>query len=110
MAVGTFKPIAKLLARAGVASPLADGYWRFDMRRYLDLVARKTRWNELPGNTVYPARKCRRERQQPPADPPAPHVPARRHSTHPGPAPLDAPGAAPACARIVRVSTAPARP
>jgi hypothetical protein len=78
MAVGTFKPIAKLLARAGVASPLADGYWRFDMRRYLDLVARKTRWNELPGNTVYPARKCRRERQQPPADPPAPHVPARR--------------------------------
>jgi hypothetical protein len=78
MAVGTFKPIAKLLAKAGVASPLADGYWRFDMRRYLDLVARKTRWNELPGNTVYPARKCRRERQQPPADPPAPHVPARR--------------------------------
>jgi hypothetical protein len=57
MAVGTFKPIAKLLAKAGVASPLADGYWRFDMRRYLDLVARKTRWNELPGNTVYPARK-----------------------------------------------------
>jgi hypothetical protein len=57
MAVGTFKPIAQLLARAGVASPLAGGYWRFDMRRYLDLVAKETRWSELPGNRAYPARK-----------------------------------------------------
>ena len=30
MAVGSFKPIAKLLAKVGVASPRADGYWRFD--------------------------------------------------------------------------------
>jgi hypothetical protein len=57
MAVGTFKPIARLLAKAGVASPLADSYWRLDIRRYLDLVGKKTRWSELPGNTVYPARK-----------------------------------------------------
>jgi hypothetical protein len=42
MAVGTFKPIAQLLAKAKVASPLADGYWRFDMRRYLALVDRST--------------------------------------------------------------------
>lgn len=54
MAVGTFKPIARLLAKAGVASSLADGYWRLDMRRYLELVHKQTRWNELPGNTVYP--------------------------------------------------------
>jgi hypothetical protein len=57
MAVGTFKPIAELLARSKVASPLAGGYWRLDMRRYLDLVADETRWNELPGNRVYPANK-----------------------------------------------------
>jgi hypothetical protein len=57
IAVGTFQPIAELLARVKVARPLAGGYWRFDMRRYLDLVAEETRWNELPGNTVYPARK-----------------------------------------------------
>jgi hypothetical protein len=57
MAVGTFKPIAELLERAGVASRLAGGYWRFDMAAYLGLVERKTRWNELPGNKVYPARK-----------------------------------------------------
>jgi hypothetical protein len=56
MAVGTFKPIARLLAKAGVASSLADGCWRLDMRRYLELVHKQTRWNELPGNTVYPAR------------------------------------------------------
>jgi hypothetical protein len=36
---------------------LADGYWRLDRRRYLELVHKQTRWNELPGNTVYPARK-----------------------------------------------------
>jgi hypothetical protein len=57
LAVGTFKPIAKLLARAGVASRLADGYWRLDMRRFLELVGKKTRWNELPGNAVHRARK-----------------------------------------------------
>jgi hypothetical protein len=57
MAVATFKPIAELLRKAGVASPLAGGYWRFDMRRYLELVARQTRWNQLPGNTTYAANK-----------------------------------------------------
>jgi hypothetical protein len=57
MAVATFRPIAELLRRAGLASPLAGGYWRFDMRRYLDLVGRQTRWNELPGNRTYPANK-----------------------------------------------------
>jgi hypothetical protein len=57
MAVATFKPIAELLRRAGLASPLAGGYWRFDMKRYLDLVGRQTRWNQLPGNRTYPANK-----------------------------------------------------
>ena len=57
MAVGTFKPIAELLARPRWPArwPAAD--WRFDMRRYLELVAAETRWNELPGNRAYPARK-----------------------------------------------------
>jgi hypothetical protein len=57
MAVATFKPIAEVLARAGVTSPLAGGYWRFDVKRYLELVARETRWNQLPGNKVYAANK-----------------------------------------------------
>jgi hypothetical protein len=58
MAVATFTPIAELLRKAGLASPLADGYWRFDMKRYLDLVGKETRWNELPGNTTYTANKA----------------------------------------------------
>jgi hypothetical protein len=57
MAVATFKPIAQLLRKAGLATPLADGYWRFDMKRYLDLVGKETRWNQLPGNTTYTANK-----------------------------------------------------
>lgn len=57
MAVATFKPIVELLRKAGLASPLADGYWRFDVKRYLDLVRKETRWNQLPGNTTYTANK-----------------------------------------------------
>jgi hypothetical protein len=57
MAVATFKPIAELLQKAGLASPLAGGYWRFDMKRYLDLVGKETRWNQLPGNKTYTANK-----------------------------------------------------
>lgn len=57
MTVATFKPIAALLQKAGVMSPLAGGYWRFDLKGYLDLVARGARWVDLPGNTAYPAKK-----------------------------------------------------
>lgn len=57
MTVATFKPIAALLQKAGVMSPFANGYWRFDLKGYLDLVARGTRWVDLPGNTAYPANK-----------------------------------------------------
>jgi hypothetical protein len=57
MAVATFKPIAEVLARAGVTRPLAGGYWRFDVKRYLELVTKDTRWNQLPGNKVYAANR-----------------------------------------------------
>jgi hypothetical protein len=57
MAIATFKPIAELLGRAKVASPFGNGYYRFDMKTFLDLVARNTRWTDLPGNQTYPARK-----------------------------------------------------
>lgn len=57
MAIATFQPIADALARAGVAKKTADGTWTFDIGRYLDLVARKVRWDGLKGNTAYPVRK-----------------------------------------------------
>ncbi|PWK88371.1 hypothetical protein C8D88_103567 [Lentzea atacamensis] len=33
------------------------GYQTFDVQAYLELAAKGTRWDQLPGNTAYPARK-----------------------------------------------------
>lgn len=54
MAVATFTDIAQVLERAGVAHD-HGGWWTLDMKGFLDLVARHVRWNQLPGNTAYPA-------------------------------------------------------
>ena len=54
MAVATFTDIAQLLEQAGVAHD-HGGWWTLDMKGFLDLVARHVRWNQLPGNTTYPA-------------------------------------------------------
>jgi hypothetical protein len=56
MAVATFKPIAQLLEQAGVARD-QGGYWTLDMAKFVQLADDKTRWNSLPGNTVYPVSK-----------------------------------------------------
>ncbi|PPK70629.1 hypothetical protein V5P93_000490 [Actinokineospora auranticolor] len=57
MAVATFAPIADLLAAQGVVKPGPEGRQVFDIAAYLDLAAKGTRWDQLPGNTAYPARK-----------------------------------------------------
>jgi hypothetical protein len=54
MAVATHAPIVDLLTAAGVVAP---GGSTFDVRRYLELAAAGTRWDQLPGNTAFPARK-----------------------------------------------------
>jgi hypothetical protein len=54
MAVATFAPIVELLTQAGVVAPGSTG---FDVRRYLELAEAGTRWDQLPGNTTFPARK-----------------------------------------------------
>jgi hypothetical protein len=56
MAIATFKPIVQLLIGAKVAKDNGS-YISFDMKAYLDLVAKTTRWSDLPGNTTYPATK-----------------------------------------------------
>ena len=56
MAIATFSDIAGLLKAAGVATD-RGGWWSFDMGKYLALVKADTRWNSLPGNTVYPVNK-----------------------------------------------------
>ncbi|MEU4541414.1 hypothetical protein AB0G15_41940 [Streptosporangium sp. NPDC023825] len=57
MAVATFAPIVEVLTRAGVVRDSGQGYQVLDIQKYLVLVAKGTRWDKLPDNTVYPARK-----------------------------------------------------
>jgi hypothetical protein len=52
MAVATFTPIVDLLTKAGVVNGQD-----FDVKRFLALAAARTRWDQLPGNTAFPARK-----------------------------------------------------
>ncbi len=54
MAVATFAPIVDLLTQSGVVAP---GSSTLDVARYLQLAAAGTRWDQLPGNTAFPARK-----------------------------------------------------
>lgn len=53
MVIATFDPIVKLLTAQGVVRPGQV----FDVAEYLELTAAGTRWDQLPNNTDYPARK-----------------------------------------------------
>ncbi|MGX7829874.1 hypothetical protein ACTG9Q_32845 [Actinokineospora sp. 24-640] len=57
MAVATFAPIADLLTARGVIRPGQEGRPVLDVARYLDLAGKGTRWDRLPGNTAFPARR-----------------------------------------------------
>jgi hypothetical protein len=56
MAIASWRPIAELLAKAGVTKN-EGGWYSFDVAAYLDLAEQNTRWTDLPGNDVYPASK-----------------------------------------------------
>ncbi|WP_040702392.1 hypothetical protein [Nocardiopsis ganjiahuensis] len=45
-------PVAEALEGAEVASRKEDGTWSFDLAAYLDLAGERTRWRDLPGNSV----------------------------------------------------------
>ena len=49
MVVATFKEVAQRLTKAGIAQE-HGGWWTLDTRRYLDLVRRHVRWDQLSGN------------------------------------------------------------
>ncbi|HEX6352687.1 hypothetical protein [Actinophytocola sp.] len=57
MVVATFRPIADVLTRAGVIQKAANGKDVVDIAALLDLARAGTTWDELEGNTVYPAHK-----------------------------------------------------
>lgn len=52
MVVVTHAPVVALLEQQGVVTGDA-----FDVARYLEIAAAGTRWDQLPGNTAFPARR-----------------------------------------------------
>jgi hypothetical protein len=58
IAVATFKPIVDALQPIGVARGNINGYLSLDVAPYLELVRKNTRWDQLPRNFTYPARKA----------------------------------------------------
>ncbi|QFU91103.1 hypothetical protein [Amycolatopsis sp. YIM 10] len=57
MAVATFEPIVSLLTANGVVRRGAGDYQVLDIAKYLEITRAGTRWDQLPGNTAFPARK-----------------------------------------------------
>jgi len=57
LAVATFTPIADLLVAQRLARRTPDGSWVLEVRAFLGLAEREVRWDQLPGNVVYPARR-----------------------------------------------------
>ena len=58
IAIASYKPIVDVLRSVNVARPNVGGYMQFDIKAYLELVQKGTRWDQLPGNATYPARKA----------------------------------------------------
>lgn len=56
MAIATWQPIVDLLTQAGVVKQ-QQGYQTLDMTAYMDMVAKDTRWKDLPNNAAYPVNK-----------------------------------------------------
>ena len=53
MVLLSHEPLAEALREVGVAHRSEeDGTWSFDMAAYLELTAERTRWRDLPGNSV----------------------------------------------------------
>jgi hypothetical protein len=56
MAIATFNPVAELLQTQGLVSQ-QNGYLALDVPRYLAAAASGLRWDAIPGNRAYPARR-----------------------------------------------------
>ncbi|MDT0327365.1 hypothetical protein [Nocardiopsis lambiniae] len=52
MVVLSYEPLAEALREAGVARRAEDGTWSFDLAAYLELTEERTRWRDLPGDSV----------------------------------------------------------
>jgi len=56
MVIASWQLITKVLVDNGIATD-HGGYFTLDMKKYLDLVANNTRWNQLKNNTDYSVSK-----------------------------------------------------
>jgi hypothetical protein len=56
MAIASWRPIVDLLTASNVAHT-ANGVTTLDVSAFMDLVAKNTRWKDLPNNTAYPVNK-----------------------------------------------------
>ncbi|WP_433697917.1 hypothetical protein [Nocardiopsis sp. CA-288880] len=52
MVLLAYEPMVRALEGAGVARRAEDGAWEFDMAAYLELTEERTRWRDLPGDSV----------------------------------------------------------
>jgi hypothetical protein len=58
MVIATFKPIALLLKRAGLASQNSQGTWLLNLQAYMAASQRDLRWSAIPGSaSTYPVNK-----------------------------------------------------
>jgi len=57
MAIASFAPVMQLLSRASIAERMPDGHWVVDVEAYLAAARKNLRWDQIPGNTAYPARR-----------------------------------------------------
>ncbi|MFI5609461.1 hypothetical protein [Amycolatopsis sp. NPDC051903] len=57
LAIATFEPIVQLLSANGVVHKGAGDYQVLDIAKYLQLTQTGARWDQLPNNSAYPARK-----------------------------------------------------
>jgi hypothetical protein len=57
MVIASWRPIADVLARAGIVKHENGSYWIVDMGRLLALMAEGKRWRDLPDNTAFPVGK-----------------------------------------------------
>lgn len=57
MTIASFKTIAGLLAKQGIAKQDANGVWTLDTKAYLAATQKDLRWKDIPGNTDYSVNK-----------------------------------------------------
>lgn len=57
MVVASWKPIAELLEKNGIAKQKNGTWYLLDMRKLMTWMKEGKRWKDIPGNTAYPVNK-----------------------------------------------------